>query len=108
VVGVLFQLTGWLNWIVILSVFAITAGAAIIYEERSLERLFGKQWQLYKAGTPAIIPSLPLRLLPKVKVKWSWKVYMSTGELSRNIMFLCLPLLIELMEDYVFEVMLGK
>ena len=107
VVGVLFQLSGWLNWIVILSVFAVTTGAAIMYEERSLERLFGRQWQSYKARTPAIIPSLSDRLFPKEIGKWSWKVYSSTGELSRTLMFLCLPLLIELTEDLVFEGMFG-
>lgn len=107
VVGVLFQLSGWLNWLVILIAFAVFNGAAIMYEERSLERVFGKQWQLYKAKTPAMIPSLRVWLLPKEISRWSSKVYLNTGELSRSLMFLCLPLLIELTEDLVFEGMLG-
>lgn len=106
-IGVLLQLNDWVNWLVILSLFAIFNGTAIMYEERSLERKFGGQWQLYRARTPAMIPSIRDWLLTKETGKWSWKVYLSTGELSRNMMFLCLPLLIELMEDYVFEGMLG-
>ncbi len=108
VCGVLFQLNGWLfNWGVIIPSFVVFYGAAIIYEERSLEKKFGKQWQLYKAKTPAIIPSLQNWLLPRETFKWSWKTYLSTHEAKVTLILLSLPLLIELMEDFVFESMLG-
>ena len=106
VVGVLFQLNGWFNWALVLPVFAVFHAAAIVYEERSLERRFAKQWHPYRVTTPVLIPSLRT-WLPRKTCKWNWKVYLSTGELSASLMFLSLPLLIELAEDYVFEGILG-
>jgi protein-S-isoprenylcysteine O-methyltransferase Ste14/SAM-dependent methyltransferase len=107
VVGVLFQLNDWFNWAVVLSLFAIFYGAAIIHEERSLEKKFGRQWRLYKAKTPAIIPSLRIRSLRNRTREWSWRAYFSTPEPIVTPMLLCLPLIIELIEDLVFEGMLG-
>ena len=106
VVGVLFQLNGWFNWALVLPVFAVFHAAAIIHEERSLGRRFDRQWHLYRVNTPALIPSLR-PWIPRKTCKWNWKVYLSTGELSASLMFLSLPLLIELAEDYVFEGILG-
>jgi protein-S-isoprenylcysteine O-methyltransferase Ste14 len=54
--GALFQLNDWLDWMLVLSVFSIFYGAAIIYDERALERRFAGRWRAYKATTPAIIP----------------------------------------------------
>jgi len=106
--GVLFQLNGWLNWVVVLPLFTIFYGAAIIYEERSLEKKFGRQWQLYKAKVPVIIPSLRNWSFPTQTRKCNWKVYLSTRESWITLALLSLPLLIELIiEDFVFESLLG-
>lgn len=108
VVGVLFQLNDWMNWVIVLPVFIIFHGAAIIYEERSLQSKFGKQWQLYKAKTPAIIPLLPNWLFLRQTHNWSWKVYLRTGEIWITALLLSLPFAIELIiEDLVFEGILG-
>lgn len=104
VVGVLFQLNDWMNWVVVLPVFTIFHGAAIIYEERSLQKKFGKQWQLYKDKTPAIIPLLPNWSFLRQTHNWSWKVYLRTGEVWITVMLLSLPFAIELIiEDFLFE-----
>ena len=107
VVGVLFQLNDWLNWMIILSLFAVFYGAAIIHEERSLAKEFGRQFQFYKVKTPAFIPSLTSWLRRRRAGKWGGKTFLATGELATTLMFLSLPLLIELIEDFVFEGMLG-
>jgi hypothetical protein len=103
VLGVLFQLNDGMNWVIVLPVFALFHGAAAVYEERSMAKKFGIQWHLYKARTPAIIPSLsgcaPLGRLGK----WSWKIYLGTPEVRATPWLLALPLLIELLEEVVFE-----
>jgi protein-S-isoprenylcysteine O-methyltransferase Ste14/membrane-associated phospholipid phosphatase len=104
VTGVLFQLSDWLfNWSVIIPLFVVFYGAAIIHEERSLEKRFGKQWQLYKAKTPAIIPSLRNWSVRRQTRKWYWKTYLNTSEPIVTLTLLCLPFLIQLIEDFVFE-----
>jgi len=106
--GVLFQLNCWLNWVVVLPLFTIFYGAAIIYEERSLEKKFGRQWQLYKAKVPVIIPSLRNWSFPTQTRKCNWKAYLSTRESWITLALLSLPFLIELIiEDFVFESLLG-
>jgi protein-S-isoprenylcysteine O-methyltransferase Ste14/membrane-associated phospholipid phosphatase len=107
VIGILFQLNDGFNWVVLLSLFVVFYGAAVIYEERSLERRFGKQWQLYKAKTPAIIPRLWNWRPTGQTRKWHWKTYLSTSEPIVTLMLLCVPLIIELIEELVFEGMLG-
>jgi protein-S-isoprenylcysteine O-methyltransferase Ste14/membrane-associated phospholipid phosphatase/SAM-dependent methyltransferase len=108
VAGVLFQLNDWLfNWSVITPLVVVFYGASIIHKERSSEKMFGRQWQSYKSKVPCIIPSLRSWLLPIDNRKWSWKVYLRTGEIWVTPLLISLPLLIELMEDFVFERMLG-
>jgi len=109
VVGVLFQLNDWVNWVVVLPTFTIFHGAAIIYEERLLEKKFGLQWQLYKAKTPAIIPSPKnLEFLRQVRHHWNWRAYRLTGEGQITLLLLTLPWVIELViEDFLFEGILG-
>ena len=108
VTGILLQLNNRLfNWAVIIPLVIVFYGAAIIYEERSLEKKFGKQWLLYKAKRPAIVPSPKIWLLQRQSRKWSWKVYLSTSERIATPILLSLPLLVELMEDLVFESVLG-
>ncbi len=105
--GVLLQLNDLLNWLLVLSVFSIFYGAAIICEERFLERRFAGRWRSYKAVTPAIIPS-PLKWSSLTQAgKWSWKAYLTTRESKITPVLLSVPLLIELMEDFVFEAILG-
>lgn len=106
-VGTLFQLNDLLNWLLVLSVFSIFYGAAIICDEKSLEKRFARRWRSYKAVTPAIIPS-PLKWSSIARAdKWSFKTYLATRESRVTPVLLSVPLLIELMEDFVFEVMLG-
>ncbi len=108
VTGILLQLNNRLfNWAVIIPLVIVFYGAAIIYEERSLEKKFGKQWLLYKAKRPAIVPSPRTWLLQRQPRKWSWKVYLSTSERMVTPILLSLPLLVELMENFVFEGMIG-
>jgi len=108
IAGMLVQLNDRLfNLGVMIPLVIVFYGAAIIYEERSLEKRFGRQWQLYKAKTPAIIPSLQNWPIRRYIGKWSWKAYLATGELRMTLALLSLPLLIEMMEDFVFEGMLG-
>lgn len=108
VCGILFQLNDWMNWVIVLPVFTIFYGAAIIYEERSLQKKFDKQWQLYKAKTPAIIPLLPNWSFLRPTHNWSWKVYLKTGEVWVTAVLLSLPLMIELIiGDFVFDDILG-
>jgi len=107
VVGVLFQLNDWVNWVVVLPVFTIFYGAAIIYEERALSKRFGREWEIYRAKVPAVIPSLRNWPLPRPSVKWSWKFYLATTEVKATLWLLTLPLWIEIIEDVVFERMLG-
>jgi protein-S-isoprenylcysteine O-methyltransferase Ste14/SAM-dependent methyltransferase len=105
--GVLFQLGDWLNWLLVLFVFAVFHGAAVICEEKSSEKRFGRQWRSYRAKTPAIIPSLPDWSSLAQTGKWSWKAYLTTRESRLTPVLLTLPLLIELMEDFLFEAILG-
>lgn len=106
-IGLLFPLGDWLNWLLVLSVFSIFYGAAIICEERSLTRRYAGRWRSYKAVTPAIIPS-PLKWSPLSQAgKWSFKTYLTTRESRVTPVLLSAPLLIELMEDLVFEAILG-
>jgi len=108
IAGVLFQLKDrFFNLGVIIPLVVVFYGASIIYEERSLEKRFGRQWQLYKGDVPCIFPSLRSWLLPRYNRKWSWKAYLKTGEIWITPLLISLPLLIELMEDLVFERMLG-
>jgi len=108
VVGILFQLNDWINWIVVLTIFTIFHGAAIIYEERSLEKKFGPRWHLYKAEVPAIIPSLRNWSFPMWTRGWSWRTYRLSSELWGTLSLLSLPWVIELVvEDFLFERMLG-
>lgn len=106
--GILFQLNDFMNWMVILPAFAVFHGAAIIYEERSLEKSFGRQWQLYRASVPALIPRLPDRSSASRTRGWSWRAYFNTCESTVTPLLLCMPLVIELLlEDFVFESILG-
>jgi len=107
VCGVLFQLNDWFNWVVVVPVFTVFHGAAILYEERSLEKQFGQEWKLYKSTVPAIIPALRNARFVEQYHNWNWKFYLTTPELRAALWLLSLPLLIELMEDLVFEDMLG-
>ena len=107
IAGVLFQLNGWLNWLVVLTSFSIFYGAAIIHQEKSLQKRFGKKWQLYKAKVPALIPSIRRHLSLKDSDLWSWKTYSGALERKTSLIPLCLPLLIELMENFIFEHILG-
>jgi protein-S-isoprenylcysteine O-methyltransferase Ste14 len=108
IAGVLFQLQDlFFNFGVIIPLVVVFYGATIICEERSSEKRFGMQWQLYKGDVPCIIPSLRSWLLPIDNRKWSWKVYLRTGEIWVTPLLISLPLLIELMEDLIFEGMLG-
>ena len=106
-VGVLFQLNNWLNWVVIMPLFAVFAGAAIIYEEWSLGKKFGEQWESYKAKTPAIIPSLRNLTFREHLPKWRWKTYLNTTEPVITLALLSLPFLIEFIENFVSEHMTG-
>jgi hypothetical protein len=105
--GALLQLNDLLNWLLVLSVFSIFYGAAIICDEKSLERRYSGRWRSYKAVTPAIIPLPPKWSSLKQAGKWSWKTYLTTRESRVTPVLLSVPLLIELMEDFVFEAMLG-
>jgi len=108
ITGVLLQLNGWLNWLVVLTFFSIFYGAAVICEEKSFQKHFRSKWQLYKTEVPALIPSLRRHLSLKGPHLWSWKAYSSVLERKTSLMPLCLPLLIELlMEDFIFEHILG-
>jgi protein-S-isoprenylcysteine O-methyltransferase Ste14 len=108
VLGVLFQLKERLfNWVIVLTAFAIFYSAAIIYEEKSLKRRFGKEWELYCAKVPAIFPSLRNWPSEKCTLKWNWSTYLATRESWATLCFLSLPFLIELIEDVVFKDMLG-
>jgi len=95
VIGVLFQLNDWLfNWAVIIPLLVVFYGAAIIYEERSLEKKFGRQWQLYKTKASAIIPSLrDLPLLKGQTQTWSGKTYLNTTEPIVTPILLCLAII---------------
>ena len=58
VCGALFQLNDWLNWAIVIPLFAVSRGVAIAYEERALERRFSEEWRLYRAKVNAFVPSL--------------------------------------------------
>jgi len=107
VIGVLFQLNDWINWAIILPLFTLFYGAAIIYEERALSKRFGREWEIYRAKVPAVIPSLRNWPIPRPSVKWSWRMYLTTPEVKATLWLLTLPLWIEMIEDLVFERMLG-
>jgi len=108
IAGVLVQLNDrFFNLGIIVPLVIVFYGAAIIFEERSLEKRFGRQWQLYKAKTPAIIPSLQNWPVRRYIQKWDWRVYLTTGELWATLVLVSLPFLIEMIEDFVFEGMLG-
>ncbi len=108
IAGVLFQLNGWLNWLVVLVSFSVFYGSAIACEEKSLQKRFGVRWKSYKAEVPAIIPSVRRHLSLKSPRLWSWRVYSAIIEQKASLVPLCLPLLIEiLMEDFIFEHILG-
>jgi len=101
--GMLFQLNDWLNWAIVIPLFAIFHGAAIVYEERALEKRFGEEWRLYRAKVNAVVPSLRnYNSKPKFH-KWQWKVFLATGEIFTTTMVSILPLIIELLEETVFE-----
>jgi len=105
VAGVLCQLNDWTNWLVVWPVFAIFYGAAVLYEERSLAKRFGEQWNDYCAAVPAIVPS-PRNCLSAVRFhKWNWRLFKNTRELKTTLMALSIPIAIELIEDVVFEMM---
>ena len=103
VIGVLFQLNGWLNWIVIIPLFAIFYGTSIVYEEKSLAKRFGKEWQEYKLTVPAFIPSTRKLFTVKKQQNWRWKTYLKTGELTTTVLVLSVPWLIEALEEFIFE-----
>jgi len=108
VCGILLQLHGWLNGLVILPLFILLYGTSLIGEERSLAREFGDRWQSYKAEVPAVIPSL--RRLPLLRdwSSWDWRIYAGTAEIWITLVLVCLPFVIEfLVEDLLFERLLG-
>lgn len=108
IAGVLFQLNGWLNWLVVLTSFSIFYGSAIACEEKSLQKRFGIRWKSYKADVPVIIPSVRRHLSLKRPRLWSWRAYSAIIEQKTSLVPLCLPLLIEvLMEDFIFEHIFG-
>jgi len=102
VCGVLFQLNDWFNWVVVMPVYVVFYGAAILYEERSLEKQFGQEWELYKSTVPAIIPTLPNARFFERYHKLSWKSYLTSHESKATLWPLSLPFLIELTKDLVF------
>lgn len=103
VLGVLFILNDYLNWIIIPPLLIIFHGSAIIYEERSMEKKFSKDWQEYKANVPAIIPSPTRYLSLKGAFKWRWQVFRRTTEPITSLLLLSLPIFIEIMEEYAFS-----
>lgn len=103
VCGVLSQLNDWINWVIVIPLFAIFYGASIVYEERNLERRFGRQWRLYRAKVNAFVPSLRTHVLRPELHNWQWKVFLATGELFTTTMVSTLPITIELLEEIFFE-----
>ena len=105
--GVLFQLHGWTNWLIVLPIFCIFYGAAILYDERSCARTFGELWQSYREKTPAVVPSLRSWRGPRSLRTWNWRTCIA-GEAWFALLALCLPWLIEIaVEDFMFERILG-
>jgi protein-S-isoprenylcysteine O-methyltransferase Ste14 len=103
VIGVLCQLNNWLNWVIMLPLFGLSHGIAIIWEERSLARRFGDAWWSYAGRVPALVPSLKGLLNVGGSDKWSWRRFLHTRELATTVIVMSLPLLIEVLENIVFE-----
>jgi hypothetical protein len=103
VVGLLCQLNGWLNWAIALPLFGLSHGVAIIYEEISLAKQFGTAWNSYASRVPALIPSFGSLFITGESARWGWRRFLNTHEFSTTFLVLCLPVLIELLEDVVFE-----
>ena len=103
VVGVLFQLNGWVNWVIILPLFSLFHGIAIIYEERTLASRFGFIWSSYASRVPSLVPSLCSLSNTGRSEKWQLGRFLRTHEFFTTVMALSLPFLIELLEDVVFE-----
>lgn len=106
VVGVLCQFNGWVNWVVALPLFVLFHGIAIVYEERSLAKKYGHAWNSYASHVPPLIPSLGSFLRMGMSEKWQWRRILHTGEFGTMLIALGLPILIEVLEDVVFEGML--
>ncbi len=107
VIGLLLILDDPLSWAIILPLWVTFHTAAIIYEERSLQSHFGRQWTVYKANVPAILPSLRSLLSARQPSRWSRRLFLNTGELVTFLLALSLPVLLELLEEVIFEDMLG-
>jgi len=101
--GLLFLLNDWVNCVVVLPLFTVFYGSAIIHEEWALEKKFGREWELYKTKVPAIIPSLRSVFSTRHFSGWQWKVFLSTGELISFSVILTLALLIEFLEEAMFK-----
>jgi len=103
IMGLLFLLNDWVNGLVVLPLFTVFYGSAIIHEEWALEKKFGSEWELYKTKVPAIIPSLRSVFSTREFSGWQWKVFLSTGELILFSVILTLALLIEFFEETMFK-----
>lgn len=103
VVGLLCQLNGWLNWAIALPLFGLSHGVAIVYEEISLAERFGPAWNSYASRVPALIPSFGSLFNAGGSARWGWSRFLNTHEFATTLLVLCLPVLIELLEDVVFE-----
>jgi len=100
--GVLLILNNWVDWMVMVPVIILFHGAAILYEERSVEKRFGTEWLKYKAAVPAVIPAFRRRLPLQASNKWSWPVYSRTGEPTATLLFLGLPIALDLFAHLAF------
>jgi hypothetical protein len=100
--GAVLILHNWLNWVVIPPLFILFYGAAILHEERVLSIRFGSQWHRYKARVPALVPR-PRRLaLARSGRSWSWRLYLSSGEVRTTLALLLLPAMINALGRLMF------
>lgn len=102
-IGVLCILNSWLNWFIIIPMIILFHGASILYEENRLNKRFGLEWFEYKHSVPAIIPSFRKHLPLNTTDKWGWQIYYNTTEKTATILFLSLPVFLELFEEIMFK-----
>jgi membrane-associated phospholipid phosphatase/protein-S-isoprenylcysteine O-methyltransferase Ste14 len=108
VCGLLLQLRGGMNWLVLLPVFVLFYGASLLREEEVQGKVFGEAWRSYKTDVPAVIPSLRRLLTLHVRGLWSRKALATRADVWTTLVLICLPVLIELfLEDFLFEHVLG-
>lgn len=102
VVGVLFVLNDWLNWVVIAPLFLLFYGATILHEEKGLSTRFGEQWRQYKANTPAVLPAPTASTFRRIHGSWQAQVYLRTREVFATLALLMLPIILEIFEELCF------